>query len=97
MAAYLIAEIVEVMNPAKMEEYRKRVPAVVERFGGRYLAASSSPQTLEGTWRPGFAVMIEFPSRERLMAWYDSKEYAELKALRQAAVISSLVAVDGLS
>ncbi|MGH8726193.1 MAG: DUF1330 domain-containing protein, partial [Burkholderiales bacterium] len=36
MSAYVIAEI-EVTDPAAYEEYRKQVPAVVTRFGGRFI------------------------------------------------------------
>ena len=35
MSAYVIAEI-EITDPAAYEEYRKQVPAVIARYGGRY-------------------------------------------------------------
>ncbi len=37
MTAYLFADI-EVTDPDGFADYRKRVPAVVQAFGGRYLA-----------------------------------------------------------
>jgi uncharacterized protein (DUF1330 family) len=40
--------------------------------------------------------MIEFPSLERAHQWYASSEYAELKALRLAAVRSNAVFMEGL-
>ena len=36
MAAYLIANI-DVKDPTKFEEYRRKVVPVIEKFGGRYL------------------------------------------------------------
>src|SRR5262245_46460511 len=36
MAAYIIADI-EITDPAGYEEYRRRVPATVAQYGGRYV------------------------------------------------------------
>jgi len=35
MSAYVIAEI-EITDPAAYEEYRKQVPAVIAKYGGRF-------------------------------------------------------------
>ena len=51
MAAYLIADIT-VQNPEVFAEYRKQVPATVEKYGGRYLARGGAHEALEGDWRP---------------------------------------------
>jgi uncharacterized protein (DUF1330 family) len=50
---------------------------------------SDSPETVEGDWRPGRVVVLEFPSREDALAWYHSPEYAEIKKLRFAATRGS--------
>lgn len=95
MAAYVIFDRGEVTDPEKMEKYRSQVTAVVERFGGRYLAAGGNAANLEGKWSPRFLVVIEFPSREQASRWHDSEEYRELKALRQAAAKGNMILVDG--
>ena len=41
-------------------------------------------------------VIIEFPSMERLRAWYDSEAYAPWREVRKGLADSRLVAVDGL-
>jgi uncharacterized protein (DUF1330 family) len=41
-------------------------------------------------------VVLEFPSREQARTFYDSPEYAPLKALRLRAATSRLLLVDGL-
>jgi len=38
---------------------------------------------------------VEFPSMERLRAWYASADYAEALAARQAALDRRLLFVDG--
>ncbi len=94
MAAYLIAALTEVVNPTEFDEYRAKVLPVVERFGGRYLAAGA-PDMKEGNTRPVIAAVIEFPSMERLQAFYDADDYQDLKALRQRSTRGSLLFLDG--
>lgn len=95
MAAYFLVDIVEVTNPAQMEDYKKRVGPVVEKFGGRYVVLGAKAETLEGSWRLTFPVMIQFPSAAQARRWYDSEEYRELKALRLAAAKSNAVLLEG--
>ena len=95
MPAYLIADV-EVTDAAGYEEYKKRVPATIAAYGGRYLARGGATETLEGTLSLNRSVILEFPSFERLKAWWSSPEYAPVKAIRERAAKSRLVAVDGL-
>lgn len=74
MAAYCFFDILEVTDPAKMQEYRSRITAVVESFGGRYLALGGPFDVVEGNGKPVFPVIIEFPSLEQAHRWYDSDE-----------------------
>jgi uncharacterized protein (DUF1330 family) len=93
MAAYIIGEI-EVTNPAAYEDYRKQVLAVVEKYGGRFIARGGKAETLEGTPAKR-VVVLEFPSFEQAQKWYRSPEYAPLIALRQRASRGRLVLVEG--
>lgn len=96
MAAYCFFDILEVTDPPKMEEYRNRIVAVVQRFGGRYLAAGGPFDVVEGNWKPVFPVIIEFPSLEQAHRWYDSDEYRELKQMRLAATKGNAVFIKGV-
>jgi len=40
--------------------------------------------------------IIAFPSVERARAWWDSTEYADPKAIRQAATTTRMVIVEGV-
>ena len=63
MAAYVIGEI-EVTDPTTYEEYRKQVPAVVAKFGGKFIVRGGKVEPLEGNWAPKRVVALEFPSME---------------------------------
>jgi uncharacterized protein (DUF1330 family) len=95
MTAYCFFDVLEVTDPAKLEEYREGVLATVERHGGRYLTVGGKCDVVEGEWRPVFPVLIEFPSLEQAHGWYDSEEYRELKALRLAATKGNAVFIEG--
>jgi uncharacterized protein (DUF1330 family) len=94
MAAYVIGDI-EVTDPSIYEEYRKLVPATVEKYGGRFAARGGKVEPLEGGWAPKRAVLLEFPSFEQALNWYRSPEYAPLIKLRQKASRAKLFLVDG--
>jgi uncharacterized protein (DUF1330 family) len=95
MAAYLIAEV-EVTDPAAYEEYRKRVPATIEQYGGRYLVRGGATESKEGGWAPSRLVILEFPSMAQARRWYDSPEYTPVRAIRQRASKSKLIFAEGL-
>jgi uncharacterized protein (DUF1330 family) len=94
MRAYVIAEV-EVTDQAIYDEYRRQVPATLEKYGGRFAVRGGKTETLEGGWAPRRLVMVEFPSMEQALRWYRSPEYAPLIALRQRASRGKLVAVEG--
>jgi uncharacterized protein (DUF1330 family) len=83
MPAYVVA-FVNVTDPEPMGRYAESVLAVTERYGGRYLFSGPGAEVLEGDWRPDGMAIIEFPTREDAQRWYDSPEYAPLRALRQS-------------
>lgn len=95
MPAYLFANV-EVTDPAGYEDYRQRVTATIEAFGGRYLVRGGATEVLEGDWIPKRLVILEFADMARLKAWYHSPEYRPLIELRQKTTTSTLIAVQGV-
>lgn len=95
MPAYGFFDVLEVTDGEKLERYRQGVDATVERYGGRYLSVGGSCEVVEGTWRPVFPVIIEFPSLAHARRWYASAEYRDLKALRLSATRGNAVFIDG--
>ena len=96
MPAYLFANV-EITDPVGYEEYRQRVSATIEAFGGRYIVRGGATDVLEGNWVPKRLVILEFPDMKQLKAWYRSPEYEPLIALRQRTTRSALVAVEGVA
>jgi uncharacterized protein (DUF1330 family) len=95
MSAYLIADI-QITDSQAFEEYRRLVPAIVAAHGGRYLVRGGTTQLLEGSVSPGRIIVLEFPDLEMLNAFYNSADYAALKALRMGASTGRLFSVTGI-
>ena len=94
MPAFVVVQI-DVTDPERYEQYKKRVPPTVEAYGGRFLVRGGATETLEGDWEPGRLVILEFPSRERARAWWSSEEYRLPKEIRRSASRSDLLIADG--
>jgi uncharacterized protein (DUF1330 family) len=95
MSAYVVVDL-EILDTEKYETYKQLVPATIAKYGGRFLVRGGKVQTLEGTWSPGRFVILEFPSADNAMAWSDSAEYAEAKALRQASARTEMILAEGV-
>jgi uncharacterized protein (DUF1330 family) len=91
---YIIANI-EIHDEDAYAEYRKHVPATIAAYGGRFVVRGGTIERLEGEWEPNRIVILEFPSVERAREWWDSEEYREPKALRQAASNGTLLLLEG--
>ena len=95
MAAYFVVDL-DVTDAAGIEEYRRLVPPVITKYGGRYLVRGGAFEVLEGQWKPKRLALIEFPSVARAKEFYYSKEYREIIGLRHKAAKTNLVLVEGL-
>ena len=96
MAAYVIGDI-EITDRAAFQEYRNRVGATVEQYGGRFVVAGGRVNPKEGDWQPRLLVMLEFPSLEQAERWYNSPEYQPLIAIRENAARTQLIIAEGTS
>jgi len=95
MPAYVIGNV-DILDPVPYERYKGMAPPSIAAYGGRYVARGGKVQVLEGSWQPSRVVILEFPSATQARAWWESKEYAEAKALRQTCARADLVIVEGL-
>jgi uncharacterized protein (DUF1330 family) len=95
MAAYFIADQLEVTDRETMKAYVAGVGATIAQYGGRFVVRGGDPEGIEGDWHPRRIIVLEFPDRATLKAWYDSPEYADLKAMRFACARTDAVVVDG--
>jgi uncharacterized protein (DUF1330 family) len=94
VSAYLIARV-QVSDWERYGEYVKHTPRVIAQFGGRFIVRGGEMTVLEGPDDGRRIVVIEFPSMKQAKAFYASREYAAVKALRDGAGTGLFVAVEG--
>ena len=95
MPAYVLANVT-ITDPLRYEDYRRLVTPTLATFGGRFLVRGGAVEVLEGDWRPGRLVLLEFPSAEQARAWWSSPAYTEAKLIRQAASDGTLLLLAGV-
>ncbi|MBW8799082.1 MAG: DUF1330 domain-containing protein [Streptomyces sp.] len=71
----MIADVQRTGNAEEQAEYRSKVVATLEPYGGRYLARGRRVSVAEGGWEPGSLVLVELPDLAAARAWNDSPEY----------------------
>ena len=96
MPAYLISDVT-VRDPAAFETYRTRAAASIQAFGGRYLVRGGEISVLEGQRHPSALVIVDFPDTATAKQWYGSSEYASALAVRDQALVRSLILVHGVN
>ena len=69
---------------AFLRDYGTAAGALVGQMGGRYLLRGPGAQSLEGPDRDGVSVAVsQWPDRAAALAFWNSAEYAPLKAARE--------------
>ncbi len=96
MPAYIIVDV-EITDPKEYEEYKKHTPGSLVPFDGKFLVRGGAVETLEGDWKPGRLVILEFPTMEKAKAWWNSPGYATPKLIRQRASNTRMIVADGIS
>lgn len=94
MKAYIIVDVI-INDPVRYEDYKKLTPGSLVPYEGKFIVRGGATETLEGDWKPGRIVILEFPSKEQAKAWWSSDGYAPAKALRQATSITRMIMVEG--
>lgn len=96
MSAYVIVDI-EVLDSVPYEDYKRSAAQTVALYGGRYLVRGGRSQVFEGEWTPDRLVVLEFPTYERAVAWYESAEYTTAREIRATAARMDMVLVEGMA
>ena len=71
-----------VTDPDGYHSYEKGFFPVLKPYGAKFITFDDNVTVLEGEREPGRTVIIQFPSEEVLMEWWNSPEYRELAAIR---------------
>jgi len=96
MKAYIIIDVT-IRDAARMEAYKKLVPATLVPFNGKFIVRGGTSEVLEGDWNPNRIVIIEFPSMGKAKAWWSSDDYAPAKSIRQSAAVTKMIMIEGMS
>jgi uncharacterized protein (DUF1330 family) len=85
-AVYAVLLVDEIHDPERYREYERRHDrAAFAAFGGEIVVKSDEPEVIEGEWPHERLVLLRFPSREALHAWYSSPHYRDVGELRLTA------------
>ncbi|MDB4286007.1 DUF1330 domain-containing protein [bacterium] len=69
----------------KLKLYGMTAAPITKKYGGKAIISDKNPENLEGAIQGNLNVVIEFPSREKALGWYNDVDYAEAKKIRLEA------------
>lgn len=93
LPALAVAHLRNVNMGPDIVEYLERIDATLEPYGGRFLVHGGTIDRLEGDWT-GDLIIVQFPSREKARAWYESAAYQAIAPLRKRNAEGELILID---
>ena len=91
MSAYMIATIT-VKDLAKFQSYLAETQKVAAPYGAKLVFRGKTERALtDDTADHGIVVIVEFPSQEKIDAWYDSDAYRPLIPLREEGADMTMI------
>ncbi len=85
---------VEVSDPERYKDYIAAATPAYQRFGAKFLIRGGQFIAAEGPARSR-NVVIEFPSYQHAQDCYNSPEYTEARAIRQAVSEGQILIIEG--
>ncbi len=90
---YVIAHV-DVNDAEGYKPYMAANPAIIAKFGGRFIVRGGRCEAVEGKHRSRH-VVIEFPDYEAALAFYRSPEYQENMKRRLAHATGDILIIEG--
>jgi len=84
MPAYVVS-MMSIHDPKTYRQYTDRTPPIVKKYGGKFLTRGEHITCVEGQDYDGRLVILEFPSKTDVEAWFNDPDYKEAMAFRHAA------------
>ena len=91
----MIARI-NVTDPERYKNYIAATPAIIQKFGGKFIARGGETVTLEGERETRRIAVVEFPALDNIRQFYDSAEYKAAIKLREGAAELDILGVAGV-
>ncbi len=95
MSAYVVFEA-KVSDAEKFADYAQQVPDLVSRFGGEYVVLRGETESLEGNWSDSRITILRWSDMAGARQFWESREFGELRKLREGAGDFRAVLLDGL-
>jgi uncharacterized protein (DUF1330 family) len=95
MALYFVVSL-KIIDADRFMAYFQAVMPLIQQRGGR-LIAQGIPEVIEGSAAGSQSAVFEWPSRQVFLDYWHSKEYAEIRKLREGAVEFQGAIVEGVS
>ena len=95
MKAYLIC-MVRVDDVEAYKKYTAKTPALIQKYGGRFLVRGGTVTAIEGAPFKDRLVVLEFPSKEAVEKFYRSPDYQEVMKIRHASSESRFLLAEGV-
>ncbi len=89
-AVYVLLDVT-VKDRQKFMEYVEGHRPSFHQYGGKLLFRSNDMEVVEGNWSPKLFVVHEWPSEEAFKNWYNSREYAPWRKLREEAMDMNMI------
>lgn len=94
MPVYLISDV-PIVDQELYADYSAQVPALVERYGGRYLVRGGEVVLVAGGWRPERIIIVQFETMDLVQDFLACPEYRVLVPLLQQSSLFQTIIVEG--
>lgn len=94
MPAYVLA-MMAIHDPETYRKYTDRTPPTVKKYGGKFLTRGEEVTTLEGEPYKDRLVILEFPSKAHVEAWFADPAYQEAVVFRHASSVMRMLVQEG--
>ncbi|WP_127716292.1 DUF1330 domain-containing protein [Halobacteriovorax sp. HLS] len=84
MVAHVVIDL-NILDTQYLAKYKEKAPATVHKYGGKFIAMGEI-ESLTGVNRFSRKSIIEFPSKDTALAWYNSSDYQDLIEIRDKAI-----------
>ncbi len=95
MPVFLVGDVT-VKDPAAYERYRNEIGDLIARHRGEYVVRGGEIEVVAGDWRPNRLIILRFPDKAAVRAYLDDPVFHKLGDLRQRAIKSQIVMVEGV-
>jgi len=95
MKAYLVIDV-NITDLEGFMEYVRRIPALIQKYSGRYLVQGVEPTVVESRGdKPQRTVVLEFPTRDSAVSFLAERDASDLHELWTRTTSSRILLVDG--